>query len=119
MSIIIINIVAFFTGIFASMGLGGGMILIIYLTVFTQTNQLMAQGINLIFFIPIAILSLIIHTKNKLVAWKKIAPSIICGTISVVFGSLLATQIGSDNLTKLFAIFILIMGIKEFFSKPR
>ena len=119
MNFLIISIVAFFTGIFASMGLGGGMILIIYLTVFTQASQLAAQGINLIFFIPIAILSLIIHTKNKLVEWKKIAPALICGTIGVIIGSFLATKIGSIELTKLFAIFILIMGARELFSKPR
>lgn len=117
MNIITIYLIAFFTGIFASMGLGGGMILIIYLTVFTQTSQLMAQGINLIFFIPIAILSLIIHTKNKLIAWKKIVPAILCGTISAILGSLLATKLGSDTLRKLFAIFILITGIKEIFAK--
>jgi len=117
MSLILINIVAFLAGILASMGLGGGMILIVYLTIFTGSNQLTAQGINLVFFIPIAILSLIIHTKNKLVAWKKIAPAIICGTISVIFGSLLATRLGSENLTKLFAIFLLIVGIREIFAK--
>ena len=48
-------------GIFGS---GGGMILIIYLTAFANISQLTAQGINLLFFIPIAILSVIIHTKT-------------------------------------------------------
>ena len=40
-----------FSGILGSMGLGGGGILIIYLSLFTATEQLKAQGINLIFFI--------------------------------------------------------------------
>lgn len=51
---IIIGIVAFLTGITASMGLGGGFILVIYLTIFAQMPQLAAQGVNLIFFLPIA-----------------------------------------------------------------
>ena len=51
---------AFLTGIFASMGLGGGMVLIVYLTVFAGFSQIAAQGINLVFFIPIAIISLVL-----------------------------------------------------------
>ena len=49
-------IAAFLTGILAAMGVGGGMILIVYLTFFVGVPQLSAQGINLIYFIPIAIL---------------------------------------------------------------
>lgn len=118
MNFFVISIIAFFSGILASLGLGGGMILIVYLTIFTQTNQLNAQGINLVFFIPIAILALIIHTKHKLVEWKKIVPSIICGTISVILGSFLASWLGSDVLKKLFAVFILLIGLQQLFSKP-
>lgn len=117
MNFMVVSIVSFLTGIFASMGLGGGMVLIIYLTAFTQTSQLSAQGINLIFFIPIAVVALIMHTKNKLVEWKKIVPAIFSGTISVIIGSLLATWLGSEILTKLFSAFILIVGIRETFSR--
>lgn len=107
---------AFFTGIFASLGLGGGMILILYMTIFAGFSQLEAQGINLIFFIPIAILSLIMHTKNKLVKWKKVLPAILCGTAAAVLGCVLARRLGSEYLTKIFAVFVLLTGIKELFS---
>lgn len=108
---------AFFTGIFASLGLGGGMILILYMTIFAGFSQLDAQGINLIFFIPIAALSLIIHTKNKLVKWKKIFPAIICGTVTAIAGCMLAKHFGNEYLTKIFAVFVLLTGIKELFAK--
>ena len=49
------------SGIIGGMGLGGGVVLIIYLTVFLDTPQLKAQGINLLFFIPIAITAVIIY----------------------------------------------------------
>ena len=117
MNFLIISIVAFLTGIAASMGLGGGMILIIYLTIFTTLPQIQAQGINLIFFLPIATISLIIHTYNKLVQWKKIIPAIICGSIGVYIGCLIACNISSLLLTRLFAIFIILIGVKEIFSK--
>ena len=111
-------IAAFFTGIFASLGVGGGMILIIYLTVFAGFDQLAAQGINLIYFIPIAALSVIIHTKNRLIEWKKIIPSILFGVVFAALGTYAAGRIGSPALKKIFGIFILLIGVKELLYKP-
>lgn len=112
-------IAALLTGIFASLGVGGGMILIIYLTVFGGFDQLAAQGINLIYFIPIAILSVLIHSKNKLIEWKKIIPSIIIGVIFAAAGTYAAEHIGSPALKKIFAVFILLIGVKELLYKPK
>lgn len=109
---------ALLTGVFASLGVGGGMILIIYLTVFGGFDQLAAQGINLIYFIPIAILSVLIHSKNNLIEWKKIIPSIIIGVIFAAGGTYAAEHIGSPALKKFFAVFILLIGIKELLYKP-
>lgn len=108
---------AFLTGIFASMGLGGGMVLIVYLTVFAGFSQLVAQGINLVFFIPIAIISLVLHTKNKLVEWKKAVPAVLLGTAAVIISAWLANRIEQSLLSKAFGIFLILMGLKELFFK--
>ena len=108
---------AFLTGIFASMGLGGGMVLIVYLTVFAGFSQLVAQGINLVFFIPIAIISLVLHTKNKLVEWKKAVPAVLWGTAAVIISAWLANRIEQSLLSKAFGIFLILMGLKELFFK--
>ena len=108
---------AFLTGIFASMGLGGGMVLIVYLTVFAGLSQLVAQGINLVFFIPIAIISLVLHTKNKLVEWKKAVPAVLWGTAAVIISAWLANRIEQSLLSKAFGIFLILMGLKELFFK--
>lgn len=108
---------AFLTGIFASMGLGGGMVLIVYLTVFAGFSQLVAQGINLVFFIPIAIISLVLHTKNKLVEWKKAVPAVLWGTAAVIISAWLANRIEQSLLSKAFGIFLILMGMKELFFK--
>ncbi len=107
---------AFLTGIFAAMGIGGGMILIIYLTIFANMPQLSSQGANLLYFIPIALFSVILHTKNKLIEWKKIVPSLILGILFSVIGAYSAEYIGSEHLRKLFGAFIVIVGIKELFG---
>lgn len=117
MNWITIAAVSFATGIFASLGLGGGMILIIYLTLFAGVPQLQAQGLNLVFFIPIAAVSLYFHTKHKMVEWKKIVPVIISGTAFVIIFSLMANSMDNSILKKIFGAFVILAGIKEFFSK--
>lgn len=119
MNFFIISIVSFLTGIFASLGLGGGMVLIIYLTMFANVPQLQAQGINLIFFVPIAILSLYYHNKHNLIEWKKIVPVLISGTIFVVIFSLIANNTDNHILQKTFGIFVIVAGIKEVFAKRK
>ena len=118
MSIFVIAVVSFLSGFIASLGLGGGMVLIIYLAIFTQMGQLEAQGINLIFFIPIALISIILHTKSKLIIWKKLLPSILTGVAAAIIFSLIASMLGSEILSKIFSVFIIIIGIKELIKKP-
>lgn len=106
-------IAAFITGLLASLGVGGGMVLIIWMTAVLGTSQLEAQGINLIFFLPIALLSVIMHRKNGLIDLKKLLPAIVTGVVTAALGAYAAHAIGSPLLKKIFAVFILAIGIKE------
>ncbi len=106
-----------FSGILGSMGLGGGGILIIYLSLFTKTPQLTAQGINLLFFIPIGILSLIIYSFKKQIEWKPTLKIAFFGIIGAVCGIYLAGIFGGDITRKIFGGLLVIMGICEIFKK--
>jgi uncharacterized membrane protein YfcA len=110
---------AFITGILASLGVGGGMLLIIYLTVFAGFDQLSAQGINLLYFIPIALLAVIIHTRNKLINWRPLIPAIAAGVVGAVLGSIIAGFIDKEILRTAFAIFVLVIGVKEILYKKQ
>lgn len=109
-------IAAFITGLLASLGVGGGMVLIVWETCFLGVGQLEAQGINLIFFLPIALLSCILHRKNGMIKIKPLIPAIITGTLGAAAGALLAGFAGSDILGKCFSVFILLIGIRELFT---
>jgi len=115
---IAIAIVSFLGAALSGMGLGGGGIFLIYLTVYAGMDQLTAQGINLVFFIPIAIVAIVIHAKNGLVQWKIILPCVALGLIGVYFGAKLAMLLGSDILSRLFGGFLLCLGIREILAKP-
>lgn len=104
------------SGVVGSMGLGGGGVLVLYLVLVLNTDQLEAQGINLIFFIPIAALSLIIHSKNHLVQWKKALPMILTGLIGVIGGTFLLDKFEPGILRKIFAVLIFGIGVHELLS---
>lgn len=106
------------SGIIGGMGLGGGAVLIIYLTVFADTEQLKAQGINLLFFIPIALTALGIYVFKKQIKWKTVLPLALGGIIGAVAGIFLADFIGGEWTARLFGGFIAFLGLKEiFFTK--
>lgn len=112
-------VAAFLSGLLGSMGFGGGSVLIIYLTLFANTDQVTAQGINLLFFIPCAIISVIINIKNKLVKYKVGVYLIIGGFIGIAVGAFTVSLIDPTLLSKLFGGFIFIIGIITLFQKPK
>lgn len=112
-------LVGFLTGLAASMGLGGGFILIIWLTLFCNFSQTAAQGVNLLFFLPIALFSAVLHGKNKLIEWKILPPAIIAGIVGAAAGSGLSLIMEGDLLRRLFGGIVLLAGAKEVFFKPK
>ena len=110
-------IAGFLAGVFGAMGLGGGSVLMLYLTVICGEEQLKAQGINLMFFIPIALLAVIIFIIKKQISYKRLLPIIIGGVFGVVGGWYLSGVLGSRFISKIFGIFLLFLGMKELFHK--
>ncbi|MCL1831304.1 MAG: sulfite exporter TauE/SafE family protein [Oscillospiraceae bacterium] len=111
------HLAGFLAGATASMGLGGGFILIIYLSFFENISQSQAGGINLLFFLPIALVAALMHFKNGLIE-KKLLPIIAAaGVAGAIGGSLLMYVLDEGLLRKLFAGLLLIVGAKELFGK--
>ena len=106
-----------FSGIIGGMGLGGGAVLIMYLAVFTDTSQLKAQGINLLFFIPIGTLAVIIYAIQKKIKWKITLPFAAGGLLGAAAGIFALKFIGGALAGKIFGGFLIILGIKEIFTK--
>lgn len=90
-----------------------GSILIILLTTFIGIEQHIAQATNLIFFIPTAIISIIVHFKNQNVE-KKIGKCLLVPVVvGSILGSLLTLRLQGQKLKKYFGIFLLAVGILE------
>ena len=105
------------SGAAASLGIGGGGILIIFLTLVFGTDQLTSQGINLLFFIQIAVISIIIYYKQGLIKLKSIIFIVIFGLLGVAIGMPIATWIGDGMLRKIFGAVLAVLGMIELFKK--
>lgn len=110
-------VIGFLTGVLASMGLGGGFVLVVWLTLFAETEQRTAQGINVLFFLPIAFVSLIMHLKNGLVNKRLVKKLAARGLLGAALGTFSSQLIANDLLRKLFALFLLAFGLRELFAK--
>lgn len=117
MSSIVSMTAGFLSGALGAMGLGGGGILIIYLTLFSDTGQMQAQGINLIFFICTALVAAITYSYKKLIIWETLFPAILAGIPGAIIGFYMSSSIDSSLLSKLFAGLLFIIGLTQIFKK--
>ena len=109
-------VIGIVSGMVAALGMGGGTILILLLGIFTNLNQHIIQGSNLIFFIPTSIVAIIMNIKNKTINYKNALVIIISGRIGAIVGCKVSFNIESQNLKKYFGIFLLGIAIFEIYD---
>ena len=115
--------VAVFAGIvlgyLAGLGVGGGSLLILWLTLALGMDSVTASTINLMFFITAAGAVSLFRWRNGTLHFKKILPAIIAGSIFAALISLLARQIDSGLIKKLFGALLIVIGLRELCYRPR
>ena len=117
LDILLLILLGLVAGALSGMGIGGGVVLIPTLTILFSQTQHAAQSVNLVYFLPTALFSLFVHAKNKQIEMPLLPKGIIGGVIGAVAGSLIALNLQADVLRKIFAGFLFIMGVIEFFKK--
>ncbi len=110
---IIFGIIA---GIVTGLGMGGGTILILFLSLFLGLDQHIAQATNLVFFIPTSLAAIFTNIKQKNIDAKLALSISFYGIIGACLGAIIAKNISSENLKKYFAIFILLIAIHEVYE---
>ena len=104
-------------GVISGFGIGGGSILMVWMTAVAMLDQRTAQGINLLYFIPTSIGALIFHIKNKMICWKAVVPAVIFGCFTAAAAAWFASSLDVRILRKLFGGFLLVIGISELFKQ--
>lgn len=106
-------------GYLAGIGVGGGSLLILWLTLVLNMEQVTARSVNLMFFIAAAGAVSLFRWKQGSLKLSKLLPAIIAGSISAALFAWLSNQIDINSLRKLFGILLLITGIRELCYRPR
>lgn len=105
------------TGVLSGFGVGGGTLLLIYLTNLAGMAQSQAQGINLLYFLPSAGAALPAHLKHGYVETSVLLPAILTGLACAALAAWAATGLDTDLLRRCFGGFLLVVGLRELFRK--
>lgn len=106
-------IVSFPASALAGTGVGGGGLLVIYLTLARGLGQLAAQGINLSFFISGATAAVPVHIKKRNIDFLAVIFIGAFGIVGAFIGLTLAKSISPSLLRKFFGIFLILCGLKS------
>lgn len=118
-SLPVVLIVGAVLGFLAGIGVGGGSLLILWLTIVLETEHDIARGINLLFFIPSALIACLFRWKQGSLNLKNVLPAIFSGCIAAAIFSMLSGKIDMGLLRKLFGVLLLVTGLRELFYRPR
>lgn len=118
MSFLIALLAGTVTGVLSGFGVGGGTLLLLYLTAFAGMEQQLAQGINLVYFLPAAAAALPAHFKNGYVDRAAALPAILAGLVSAGLCAWAASGLDTDLLRRCFGGFLVVIGLRELFRKP-
>lgn len=101
---------SFFVGALSGMGIGGGGLLVIYLTMAKGTDQISAQGLNLYFFIFASCAALFVHCKKRKLNYPLALSLALFGMPCALLGSYLAGVLHPVLVKKAFGIMLIIAG---------
>lgn len=111
MNVFYLILAGVFSGIVAGMGMGGGTVLVPILTVFIGLSQHLSQAINLIAFLPLAIVSIVIYAKKKMIdfsVWWKVS---VPACIVAIAASYLSFLVPNKILKIAYSFFLIFLAV--------
>ncbi len=106
-------------GFLSGIGVGGGSLLMLWLTLVLDMPHSTARNINLIFFIPSALIASLFRWRQGALKLKQVIPAVIAGCIAAAVFSLLSKRLDIALIKKLFGVLLIFTGFRELFYKPK
>ena len=119
MQLVAILGISILLGFLTGLGVGGGSLLILWLTLVEQQSTEIARGINLLFFLPSALIACLFRKKQGKLDLPKIWPAMAAGAGAAAACSFVSSMLSADALQKPFGILLLATGIRELLYRPR
>ncbi|MCL2030476.1 MAG: TSUP family transporter [Oscillospiraceae bacterium] len=104
-------------GVLSGFGLGGGTLLILYMTWRGGLSQHAAQGISLLYFIPCAAGALAGHIRKGQAELRAAVPAVLGGLPAAALAAWCALALDGGILRKGFGAVIIAVGLREMISE--
>lgn len=106
-------------GFLTGLGTGGGSLLMLWLTAVLHMSTHAARTINLMFFLPCALIATILRLRKGAIPLRKLLLPALSGCLTAAVFSLLSKKIDTAQLKKLFGVLLIYTGLRELFYRPR
>lgn len=106
-------------GFLSGLGVGGGSLLILWLTLVLEMDPSTARVLNLLFFIPSATIACLFRWHQRALPVHKVLPSVFTGCAAAILFAHLGRTLDTAILKKLFGGLLLITGVRELFYRQK
>ena len=103
-------------GVLSGFGIGGGSLLMVWLTVLLSMDQRTAQGINLLFYLCAVLGAFPVHIKKQTLSWRLLFELCILGVPASLLGALLGAHIPQRAARIAMGCFLLAGGVLALLS---
>ena len=104
-------------GVLSGFGIGGGSLLMVWMTAVLSMEQNAAQGVNLLYFLPTAGAGLLFHRKAGMLDKQALRQAIPWGVATAALGAWCATAMDTELLRRPFGVYLLVMGVITLIKK--
>jgi hypothetical protein len=114
-----IGIVAFgaFTGIVSALfGVGGGIVLVPFMTIALDLSQHTAEGTSLLVIVPTALAGVIAHRRLQRIRLRHVLLLAVGGVVGSISGATLALGIEGDLLERIFGALLTLVGLRAIWT---
>lgn len=111
--------IATILGFLAGMGTGGGSLLLLWLTQVVMLEHAQARIINLLFYLPAALIATLFRKKQRSIDGKTAWIAAVSGCCAAVIFSMISQIVDVTVLKKLLGVLLVVTGLREIFYRPR
>ena len=100
-------------GFLSGLGVGGGSLLLLWMTLVLGADPETARVMNLMFFLPCAILATAFRWKQSKPDWQIALSAAAAGLAGALLGNYLSPILPREMLKKAFGVLFLLAGVRE------
>ncbi|MBQ8208690.1 MAG: TSUP family transporter [Clostridia bacterium] len=97
--------------VFSGLGVGSGGLLVIYLTMVGEYEQITAQGLNLLFFLFSSGTAMLYHLTHRQINYGAVMMLVAFGLAGAAAGSFLLGVLGGNIVRKIFGGMLIFSGV--------